>query len=475
MKKKIADRFNSLTISRKITAIYAGVFSAMLIIISLIFLWNMWYYYRSVSKSEITALADKIEAYIEEGNDVNMHSINDLNDNPYIEVMVRQKNRPDMFFGTMKRPDDFSDIDKGLKNREGGFYRNDIGAEPYIYTQRDVSCNGADYEIVILRRYNHEQKIINIFMLIFMISDILSIAVAVIIGRYISGKILNPIKQITDTAESISLYDLSQRIEVPDTDDEIKTLVLTFNDMIERLQISFEKENQFISDASHELKTPIAIIQGYINMVDRWGKEDKEILDEAIDSIKSETQHMSLLIQQLLYLARDTRDENIINKEVISLTEIADEVKKEAEVAVDNINISLEADENVYIYADSSLIKQLMWIFIDNSVKYSAGKRCEIKISVGTEEDRAYFAIEDKGIGIPQKALDKIFDRFYRNDRSRNKEIRGNGLGLSIAKTIADRHNGEITVKSVEGKGSEFKVSFSGSVNKKCIKDGNNG
>ncbi len=460
MKTKITDFFNRLPISRKITAIYAGVFSAMLIVISLVFFWNMWYYYRSVSKSEITALADKIEEYIESGNDVSMHSINELNDNPYIEVMVRLKNKPDKIFGTMKRPFDFPDIDKEFKDRKGDFYRNDIGAEPYIYTQRDVSFNGTDYEIMILRRYNHEQKIINIFMLIFMVSNIIAIAVAVIIGRYISGKILNPIKQITDTAESISLYDLSQRIDVPDTDDEIKTLVTTFNDMIERLQVSFDKENQFISDASHELKTPIAIIQGYINMVDRWGKEDREILDEAIDSIKSETDHMSLLIQQLLYLARDTQNKNIINKEMVSLTEIADEVIKEAEVVNENMDISYESTENVDIYADSSLIKQLMWIFIDNAVKYSTDKKCTVKITVGKEEGKPYFAVEDRGIGIPEKALDKIFDRFYRNDESRNKEIQGNGLGLSIAKTIADRHNAVISVKSKEGEGSRFKVIF---------------
>lgn len=459
MKNSITKFFNSLTISRKITAIYAGVFSAMLIIVSVVFLCNMWYYYRSVSMSEIDALADKIEAYITKGNDISMASIKELNDNPYIEVMVRQKNKPNMLFGTMQRPFEFPDMDKERK-REGDFYRNDIGAEPYMYTHRDVSYNGIDYEIMIFRRYNHEQKIINLFMLIFIIANIIAIAVAIVIGKYISGKILNPIKQITDTAESISLYDLSQRIEVPDTDDEMRTLVVTFNDMIERLQISFNKENQFISDASHELKTPIAIIQGYINMVDRWGKEDKDILNEAIDSIKSETEHMSILIQQLLYLARDTQGKNAVNKEVISLTEIADEVKKEAEVANEDITVFLENTEGVEIYADSALIKQLMWIFIDNSIKYSGGKKCEIIISTGRDEDKPYFAVKDNGVGIPKAAIGKIFDRFYRNDESRSKEIQGNGLGLSIAKAIADRHNAKIRVESEEGKGSEFKVIF---------------
>lgn len=458
MKNRIADFFNSLTISKKITAIYAGVFSAMLIIVSAVFLWNMWYYYRSVSMREIDALADKIEAYISEGNDVSMESMRELNDNPYIEVTVRQKNRPDMFFGTMKKPFDLPDIDKDRKARDGGYYKNDMG--PYMYAHRSVSYNGIEYEIMIFRKYDHEQKIINLFMLIFMTANIIAIAVAIIIGKYISGKILNPIKQITDTAESISLYDLSQRIEVPDTDDEMRTLVVTFNDMIERLQTSFNKENRFISDASHELKTPIAIIQGYINMVDRWGKEDRDILEEAIDSIKSETQHMSILIQQLLYLARDTQGKNVVKKEVISLTEIADEVKKEAEVANEDIEISLENTDGVDIYADGALIKQLMWIFIDNGIKYSGNGKCNIVISVGKEEDKPYFAVKDNGIGIPKNAVDKIFDRFYRNDESRNKEIQGNGLGLSIAKTIADRHNAKIKVESEEGKGSTFKVIF---------------
>ena len=463
MTNKLKRKYNKLTISGKITLIYTSVFMLMIVIVSVIALFNMWISYNSMSKNEINAAADRIESYICEGNPLVKSKIEEVIDNPYIDAMILNKSKkPGDNIGTMKNPERFPKIDD-IDNKEGDVYgRNNVDDIPYMFMHRVFEYNGDTYEILIFRKNQLENKALYFCLTIIIITNLISILVAVIIGKYISKKMLSPIREITEAAESISLYDLSQRIAVPETKDEIHTLVITFNDMIDRLQENFNKENQFISDASHELKTPIAIIQGYINMIDRWGKDDPEILNESIDSIKSETEHMNKLIQQLLYLARDTQGKNQINIEQVSLYEIAEDVTKEIEVSNPDIVTTFENETNddIIVKADNHLLKQLIWIFAENGIKYSGDKQCHLTIKVGYKNDEPYFSVTDNGIGIEESALNKIFDRFYRYDESRNKKIEGNGLGLSIAKAIVRQLDARIEVNSVVSEGSTFTVIF---------------
>lgn len=436
----------------------------MTIIVSIIALFNMWFTYTSMSRNEINSVADKIEEYIVMGNKIDKSKIEELIDNPYIDVrIINRNNRFDYNIGTMIDPDKFPIPDSiGQLKDEDSYGRNNIANVPYMFMHRVIEYNGDIYDVLIFRKNTYENKAINLCLIVIIVTNIISILVAVLIGKLISKKILEPIGKITNAAESISLYDLSQRIDVPETEDEIQTLVITFNDMIERLQANFNKENQFISDASHELKTPIAIIQGYVNMVDRWGKEDTEILNEAIDSIKSETEHMNRLIEQLLYLARDSQGRNNINIEEVTLNEIAEEVNKEIEITNSDIVTTFinEANTDIIIKSDNHLLKQLIWIFAENGIKYSGDKQCHLTITVGYRDEIPYFSVTDNGIGIEESALNKIFDRFYRYDESRNKKIEGNGLGLSIAQCIVKQLKGKIYVESKIGEGSTFTVMF---------------
>lgn len=453
-----------MPISRKITFVYTCVFMVMIVIVSLIAVFNMWISYRSMSRNEINAAADKIEAYISEGNKLERDNVEKLIDNPYIDIKVFNRNeQPDNNFGTMNEPDKFPNPDAIQPHTRGDSYGSkNVADVPYVFMHRVFEYNGDTYDILIFRKNTNENRALNLCLIIIIITNFTSILVAIFIGKYISKKIVEPIREITSTAENISLYDLTQRIAVPETNDEIQTLVVTFNDMIDRLQENFNKENRFISDASHELKTPIAIIQGYVNMVDRWGKDDTEILNEAIDSIKSEAEHMNKLIEQLLYLARDTQGRNHINIENVVLSEIAEEVTKEIEISNSDIITTFvnESDNNIIINTDAHLLKQLMWIFAENSIKYSGDKNCHITIKVGCLDNKPYFSVTDNGIGIDKDAFTKIFDRFYRYDESRNKKIEGNGLGLSIAQSIAKKINAIITVESELGQGSTFTVTF---------------
>lgn len=464
MKNKLIDIFNRMTISKKITFIYTCVFMVMIVIVSIIVILNMWISYTSMSKKEISLTANKIEEYILAGNEIDKNKIEELIDNPYIDVKIFKKDdKFDFKIGTMNNPENFPGPDVIRRpNNEDSYGRNNIANVPYIFMHRTVEFNDDTYDILIFRKNTNENKAINLCLIIIIATNLISILVAVLIGKLISKKILDPIGEITNAAEKISLYDLSQRIAVPETKDEMQTLVITFNDMIDRLQENFNKENQFISDASHELKTPIAIIQGYVNMVNRWGKEDAEILNEAIDSINSEAEHMNKLIEQLLYLARDTQGRNQINIETVSLCEIAEEVNKEVEITNPDIitTFNNDADDNIIIESDNHLLKQLIWIFAENAIKYSGDRQCHLTIKVGYKDKMPFFSVGDNGIGIEKSAINKIFDRFYRYDESRNKKIEGNGLGLSIAQCIAKRLNAVINVESEVGKGSIFTVIF---------------
>ncbi|MGN1317638.1 MAG: sensor histidine kinase [Lachnospirales bacterium] len=462
-------KFKKLTIGAKITLLYTFLFSIVLIVISCFIIGNTWLYYKSVSRNEIIDATDKVETYIKSGGEITKEKLRELINNNFIEVKVSSSDF-NINEGTMAKPDLYPRLDNEVNNHSGksSFGRinfNDydikhISNAEYMFTHRRIFYNGQVYNIDVFRIFNHEQKMISLFLAIFIITNIIAVFVAYIIGRYISKKMLKPIIDITETADNISINDLEQRIEVPEANDEIRKLIVTFNDMIGRLDESFKKQKQFISDASHELKTPIAVIQGYINLIDRWGKSDEEILTESIESIKSETTHMNNLVQQLLFLARAENNKNDIKMEKISLNSIAYDVVKDLTVLDDNINAMVVGDSEVEVLGDAHLIRQLMWIFCENAIKYKKGDSVEININIGFKDNLPYFSVKDNGIGINKDALPHIFDRFYRADKSRNKTIEGNGLGLSIASWIIKTHNANINVVSEENVGSEFIVTF---------------
>lgn len=263
----------------------------------------------------------------------------------------------------------------------------------------------------------------------------------------ISKHSLKPVDDMIKEVKEISINDLNKRLDVSGVNNEFKDLAKTFNEMVSEIQVSMEKQNRFISDASHELRTPISVIQGYANLLSRWGKEDEEVLIESIEAIKDESNNMKKLIESLLFLARGEKNNNVIIKEDFNLKNLIDEIVKESIMIDDKHNIFTKNNEYVIINADKNLIKEAIRVFIDNSIKYTQ-EGGNIKINSFKSNKKVFISIEDNGIGIPKDDLERIFDRFYRVDKSRNKEINGFGLGLSIAKYIIDTHNGNIKIYS---------------------------
>ncbi len=272
-----------------------------------------------------------------------------------------------------------------------------------------------------------------------------------------SSKLIRPIKNMTEITKTISVNNINTRLDIKDTQDELKELSMTFNEMMNRIEEGYKSQQQFVSDASHELRTPIAVMKGYINMLDRWGKNDKAILEESISAIKNETDNMQDLIEKLLFIARSDKQTLVFTKEDFNISEILFEIEKET-IMIDNKHeFEFRFLHDAHVYADKNRVKQAIRILLENAIKFTPENG---KISVCGFLAEEYYAIKikDSGIGINKKDLSKIFDRLYRAEESRNRQIGGHGLGLSIAKIIILGHKGKIKVKSNIGEGAEFTI-----------------
>ncbi|MBQ5990844.1 MAG: sensor histidine kinase [Oscillospiraceae bacterium] len=290
-------------------------------------------------------------------------------------------------------------------------------------------------------------------------------------------KKLAPLNRLAATAQLISsadfegdsfhaLEDALEKIDASQTDchlstgnTELQGIESAINNLIDRMKQSYVQQARFVSDASHELRTPISVIQGYANMLDRWGKEDEKVLEESISAIKTESESMSKLVEQLLFLARGDNGKNQLTMEDIDLSAMMQELYDEYLMVDPNHEFILKNEGGpVMAYGDYAMIKQTARILTDNAVKYTPEGN-EIYFSAYTDEKGTpVFEVQDTGIGIAPEDLPKVFERFYRADDARNRKTGGTGLGLSIAKWIVDRHGGHFDIKSYPDAGTRFSV-----------------
>ncbi len=280
-------------------------------------------------------------------------------------------------------------------------------------------------------------------------------------GRFMATRALKPVAEITGTAQDIAHgANLSRRIPIPEVQDEIGNLARTFNEMMNRLEKSFNQVRQFSGDASHELRTPLTVLKGQSELVlskPRSKAEYQEVLASNLEEIN----YMSRVLEDLLVLSKGDEGEVALEKEPVELGSIVEEVSRQGEIFADEkeVKIILAYLEPVTILGDAHRLKQMVWILLHNAVKFTPSGG-EIKITLQDLDDTVYFTIRDTGIGIPEQDLPKIFDRFYRVDKARSRMDGGSGLGLSICKHIVDRHHGTVDVESKLGEGTKFKIRF---------------
>lgn len=266
-------------------------------------------------------------------------------------------------------------------------------------------------------------------------------------GGQISPGELEKLRKWAGALSAIDASRLDTRLSVDETQKELKGLAEAINRMLDRIDESYKSQTRFVSDASHELRTPISVIQGYVNLLDRWGKNDEATLQEAIDAIKSESESMKNLIEQLLFLARGDSETLRLEQIAFNVGDTLREVVREAGMLDPDHDFQVSGESEALIFADRQLIKQALRILVDNSIKYTPSKGL-ITVSVQEDGRNVRISVQDQGIGIDPDSLPYIFDRFYRSEESRTRKAGGAGLGLAIMKWIVDRHGGTIEVVS---------------------------
>jgi len=299
-------------------------------------------------------------------------------------------------------------------------------------------------------------KVLKNLRLIMFVSVPFYMMLASLGGFFLASRALRPIDRMTKIAKEISKGDLSRRIKLEDTHDEVGRLAETFDDMLDKLESSIRKERQFASDASHELRTPIAVINA---QVEQALSSKRKISDyrEALKTVGNEGRKMNHIISQLIMIYRSEEGRYKFNFEVIELNETIRDIVEEFRTITDSkkINIDFNPKEQIKLKADQTLITRLFINLIENAMNYT-GDNGKIKINTWVANGLANATIDDTGIGIAEKDIPYIFDRFYQAESSRSGN--GTGLGLSIVKWIIDVHKGQIDVKSNLDKGTTFTI-----------------
>ena len=331
------------------------------------------------------------------------------------------------------------------------------------YKEVPILLDGTGYTLHFFKTITSENRLLAVIQNLLLAEMLFGIVIALILGYFISCRMLKPVRELTATAKSIEISDLGTRIQVSPARDELSELAETFNRMLERIQKGFKQQQQFVSDASHELRTPVTVIKGYSQMLSRWGQKDPETLREGLEAISSEAEDMQELIEKLLFLARADQKRQIIHKEPLDMQALVKDVFKKLQLTDTQHEYQLAVNAGAAVLADKVTMKQMLRIFLENAMKYTpAGGR--ISVSSRVVQDRLLeLTIADTGIGIAPEDQEKIFRRFYRADSSRTRDAGtpgGTGLGLSIAKWIAEEHGIKISVESELGAGTKFILSI---------------
>jgi signal transduction histidine kinase len=298
----------------------------------------------------------------------------------------------------------------------------------------------------------------------------------IMFGTTKTRKILKPLNEIAETASRLSNIDFDEqkfqnledaisrispvtsdeRIHIGDS--ELQGLEDAINKLLDRMRDSYRQQARFVSDASHELRTPISVIQGYANMLDRWGKDDESVLEESIEAIKSESENMKNLVEQLLFLARGINGKTQLTPKEFLLNDMINEVFEESKMIDKNHVYSYINSAEINIYGDMGLLKQTARILVENASKYTPeGENIILRTGINDKGD-PYFSVQDNGIGMDEKDVPHIFERFFRADTARVRKNGGTGLGLSIAKWIIDNHKGYFSVLSRKEIGTRITV-----------------
>ncbi|MFJ8235878.1 sensor histidine kinase [Ureibacillus sp. NPDC094379] len=343
---------------------------------------------------------------------------------------------------------------------ENGFSRLQEKDDDYLVLKQSIEIHDFHGTLEIGKNVEMFDDFMEQVIWVLLFGTVLSLVLSVIGGQLLARKFLAPLTVMTKTMMKIEDQHFQERIPVMDTKDEFSQLSNIFNSMMDRIEVSMEQQKRFVEDASHELRTPLAIILGHLSLIQRWGKNDKRVLEKSIQTSIKETNRVIELTNRLLQLTHmDKLEEEIDHSIQCNVTSILDEICNDYELIHQHLNISINngMDSELLLSISEEQLKQVLIIIFDNAIKYS-GEDKKINVTLGTQQQKCKIAIKDNGYGISNEDLPYIFDRFYRVDKARSRELGGTGLGLSIAKDIIQKYKGEISAESKLGEGTTITI-----------------
>ena len=308
-----------------------------------------------------------------------------------------------------------------------------------------------------------------------MVIIFVSAVIAVILGYLLSNQMTKPIQKIQEIISSISEENISmKRIAISEKHDEFAVVSKHFNELLDKISFYIEQQKHFVEDVSHELRTPVAIVEGHLKLLNRWGKDDPEVLEESLQASLVELQRMKTLVQEMLDLSRAPQVKEQYKDATTNVTEVAKQVVHNFRVLYPEFTFTFDDDlkHDLWIPIYLNHLEQVVIILMDNAVKYSLDRK-EIILSLSKGEEHVEIAVQDFGMGMTEEDRRKVFSRFYRVDKARSRERGGNGLGLSIAKELIESYDGEISVTTLLNHGSIFKITLPLMKNDKGMKQWN--
>jgi len=448
-------------LSSRLTRVYAALFSAIFFALSIIvfllayrfLLQKQWDHL--ISTIELIG-GNLVEELDEDGMLDNPEVLQKLNVDPNLSILIYNS-------------------DGKLINRLQNFplpdklpHESEHKAKPFFYDQTlmlrmstPISINGTQHgQMSLVYNMSSETAFLKLLGLLLLGANLAGAAIALLVSLATSRRMLAPIGQMITAANRIGSATLEARLEVPDPDDELKSLALTINGMLERVSTAYQQQGRFVANVSHELRTPLAIMQGNVDLLSRWGAEVPAVRQDSIAALAKQTAYMNGLVENLLFLARSDNAQFRLNQTTFAVDPLFAEILEE-QALIDPTHHYKQtvSPESSFLTADRAMIKQLLRALIDNSVKYTPSGGT-ITLGLTRQASADVLFVRDSGVGMTKEDCDHIFERFYRVDAARARATGGMGLGLSIVLAIAQSHGGTARAESAPGKGTTVTVTI---------------
>ncbi|MFS0786537.1 HAMP domain-containing sensor histidine kinase [Shouchella sp. 1P09AA] len=446
-----------MTLSWRITLLSTGLITILLLVVNL----SVYALFKeNLTNSELERLSTQAVS-IATGLDQANASPESRNQfiNAYAPEsgMLRLVDETDTVIVTATRNDDLLELPSSFSSQESSDLVS-IDDESYATASTPVIwTDGRVVSLQLTQRLDYLDETLPLLGMILLLASLIILIPTFLASRALGRFILKPVRSLAKTMNDIRQRGVLKKVpDVSTKQDELAELSRSFNHMIDLLQRNADQQQQFVSDASHELKTPLTVVESYAKMLERWGKHDSSMIDEAVNAILSESSRMKGLTEQMLLLANGQMPAH--ERKRLHIDKLVQETCAKMSIGSNREIHFIKPAHPLYVQGSEHLIKQLLFILLDNGIKYSDDPLVVKTIQHGDNE--CVISVIDYGIGISQKEQEAIFKRFYRVDKARSRETGGSGLGLSIAKKIVEEHGGSMQLTSVENQGSTFSITF---------------